>query len=416
MSQINAAALASLDNVKSTLQACCFPTQVPPGGLKNLGNGQFETQRYLISVKNGEVEVFDKQTKTSVKAWGDPHLTTGDGDKMQFQKDNLTLDLADGTKLTIKPTAPNADGISTIDSLAIMTPSGGELVENITNAPTAGKHFDSSLELDQLWNDGTVLRAGNQVDDLFYASNGQQIVGGDPTARFGEVNLDGAGGHSAIDFTNDLLKKPLSELANLNIGDLLKLIQGGAHQALPKFGQQGLKAMLERIQDLLKNGGAFQSPKNPTAPTPGQGFDNIRQLIAAIMAAIQHNGAGNTSPLPGKLPGFNPGDFGFPSLPKFPGLPTGGGSTGSVGGLPTVGNSGDSFKNAVFGQLGGLDSQITAIKNALASGQVPPEQAQQLQLQLQELLQQKNELINMYTSILKTEHDERMAVIRNLSL
>lgn len=386
----------------------CMKSGVPQGGLRYLGNNQYETQRYLITVRPGEVEVFDKQTKTSVKAWGDPHVTTGDGDKMQFHKDNLTIDLKDGTKLTLKPTAPDANGVALIDSLAIMTPNGGgELVENISKQPTVGKHFDSSLELDRLWQDGTVLRAGAQVDDLFYASSGKEIVGGDPSAKFGEHVLDGKGGKSSIDFMNGLSKSPLDALLNLKLGDLLKILKPGCFPQLPQFPQQNLEGLLQRVNDLIKGGNAWSTPSNPGLPGFEQGFGNMRQLIAALMEALNRVGAGNKSPMP-TLPGFRPGDFQCPTIPTP-------GKTQNPG-VPGVGGSADGFKNQVLGQVRGLDGQINAIKSALASGQVPPEMREMLQLELQELMQQKKQLIEMLTSIMKSEHDMAMSVIRNLSV
>lgn len=389
----------------------CMKSSVPPGGLRYLGNNQYETQRYLITVSKGEVVVYDKQNKTSVKAWGDPHVTTSDGDKMQFHKDNLTLDLKDGTKLTLKPTAPDANGIALIDSLAIMTPKGGgELIENISQAPTVGKHFDSSLELDRLWQDGTVLRAGNQVDDLFYASSGKEIVGGDPSAKFGEHLLDGKGGKSSIDFMNGLAQSPLELLKNLPLGDLLKILKPGCFPQLPQFPQQNLQGLLDRVNDLIQGGKAWGTPGHaghPAQPGFEQGFGNMRQLIAALMEALNRGAAGNTSPMP-TLPGFRPGDFQLPTLPT-PGKTT-------QPGAPGVGNSADGFKNQVLGQVRGLDGQINAIKSALASGQVPPEMREMLQLELQELMQQKKQLIEMLTSIMKSEHDMAMSVIRNLAV
>ena len=72
------------------------------GDLATAGN-VIRTGRYDITVSKGEVKVYDRQTKTWVRAWGDPHLHTSDGDKAQFHKDNVTLDLPDGTKVTIRP-------------------------------------------------------------------------------------------------------------------------------------------------------------------------------------------------------------------------------------------------------------------------------------------------------------------------
>ena len=78
--------------------------RVPKGDIVKTGPNTYQTHRYRIEVTNGEVKVFDLKTKTSIRAWGDPHLHTSDGDKMQFHKNNVTIDLEDGTKLT-----PEAD-------------------------------------------------------------------------------------------------------------------------------------------------------------------------------------------------------------------------------------------------------------------------------------------------------------------
>lgn len=374
-------------------------TGLPKNGVKYLGDNKYETQRYIITVNKGEVEIFDKLNKTTVKAWGDPHVTTGDGDKMQFQTDNLTLDLQDGTKLTLKPTAPDANGVSLIDSLAIMTPTGGELVENISTDPTAGRHFDSALELDNLWQDGTVLRAGQQVDDLYYASNGQEIVGGDANAKFGEHVLDGKGGVSRNDFLKGLENASIQDLMKLPLEDVLKILQGNNHTGLPNAGIPKIKALLERVLQLIGSGG-FNGPNGPGFD---KGFNGLRQVMAALMEALNRLGHGGAAPqnpgFPG-LPGFRPGDF----RPNFP----------STGSLPNLGK--DDFKGAVLGQIRGIDGQINSIKSALASGQVPKEQMLTLQLELQELQEMKRQLTEMLTSTMKSEHEAAMAVIRNLAV
>lgn len=168
-------------------------------GLRTDGKQYIDTGRYLISAKEGEVKVFDKKTRTWVRAWGDPHLHTSDGDKAQFQKDNLTIDLEDGTKITIKVTKPNKDGISLIDAVAVMKGSQAVVVDGLSDGKPGvkvGNVLNNADALDAAWDDGTVLRAGHEVDDLTFARNGQEIVGTDPKARWGEHVLDGHGGVS----------------------------------------------------------------------------------------------------------------------------------------------------------------------------------------------------------------------------
>lgn len=162
-------------------------------GLSRNGN-VIRTERYDITVTRGEVKVLDRQSNTFVRAWGDPHLHTSDGDKAQFHRDNLTLQLQDGTKITIKPTSPDARGLSFIDEVAVMNGNDGMLVRNVRSGPVFDPMTRVPSELDRRHVDGTVLRAGAQIDDLFFTANGREMIGGDPTQRFGEHMLDGVGG------------------------------------------------------------------------------------------------------------------------------------------------------------------------------------------------------------------------------
>ena len=169
-------------------------------GLRTDGKQYIDTGRYLISVKEQEVKVYDKKTRTWVRAWGDPHLHTSDGDKAQFQKDNLTIDLEDGTKITIKVTEPNKQGVSLIDAVAVMKGTQAVVVEGVSDGKPGvrvGNVLNNADAVDAAWDDGTVLRAGHEVDDLTLAANGREIVGTDPKARWGEHMLDGYGGVSA---------------------------------------------------------------------------------------------------------------------------------------------------------------------------------------------------------------------------
>jgi len=169
-------------------------------GLRTDGRQYIDTGRYLISVKEGEVKIYDKKTRTWVRAWGDPHLHTSDGDKAQFQKNNLTIDLEDGTKITIKVTEPNRNGVSRIDAVAVMKGSQAVVVEGLSDGKPGvkvGNVLNNADAVDAAWDDGTVLRAGHAVDDLTFAATGEEIVGTDPKSRFGEHMLDGKGGVSA---------------------------------------------------------------------------------------------------------------------------------------------------------------------------------------------------------------------------
>jgi len=157
-----------------------------------------ETDRYIITVKENEVRVYDKETKTWIRAWGDPHLTTSDGDKGQFHE-NLTIDLQDGTKLTFKTTPKNEKGISYLDSLAVMKGENAVVIKGLHDGKEGaevGNVLRNADAVDAQFEDGTVLRAGREIDDLTFASNGKEIVGQDKNQRWGEHQLDGKGGVS----------------------------------------------------------------------------------------------------------------------------------------------------------------------------------------------------------------------------
>lgn len=101
-----------------------------PSALMVSGN-TIDTGRYVITGSNdytrpndgihaddGMVTVTDTVTHTFVDVFGDPHVFTSDGDRAEFQKDGLRIDLADGTRVEFKPTA-QTNGFSHIDSMSV---------------------------------------------------------------------------------------------------------------------------------------------------------------------------------------------------------------------------------------------------------------------------------------------------------
>ena len=150
------------------------PSQDWPGGLQKIDDKTVDTGRYQITVDEGQAKVFDKQTNTCVQVWGDPHVVTSDGDKAMFTKNNLTLDLPDGTKITFKPTDVK-NNVALLDSMALQS----------------GNVLNNADALDARYADGTVMRAGQQVDDLTFAADGSELLG---TDKSNEWNLDGKGG------------------------------------------------------------------------------------------------------------------------------------------------------------------------------------------------------------------------------
>lgn len=178
------------------------PSQISVEGNKILAG------RYRVEVSEHNVKIFDTKTNQWVHAHGDPHFHTSDGDKGQFHDQNLTLDLADGTKVTIKVTPKNADGLAYIESVAVMR-NGEAVVARGVSDGQSGIQMSSVLNnagsVDRDWTDGTVLRLANEgnLDDLVFAGNNLEFVGNDPTQRFGEIMFDGKGGVSQLDYAKN---------------------------------------------------------------------------------------------------------------------------------------------------------------------------------------------------------------------
>ena len=170
-------------------------------GLEVNGN-VIDAGRYEVHVSKGEVKVLDTETGKFVRAWGDPHLHTSDGDKAQFHTDNVTIDLPDGTKVTITPTEKNAQGIALVDQVAVMKGDEAVMAVNISTAPVMGTVTDNAAAVDAFHADGTVLQVRGDIDDLFFAATGVELLGLDHSQRWNEHMLDGVGGTSQYDFTN----------------------------------------------------------------------------------------------------------------------------------------------------------------------------------------------------------------------
>ena len=233
---------------------------LPPGqhGLNTNGSDTIDTGRYLISAKEGELKIYDKETNTWVKCHGDPHLETSDGDHGQFTK-NLTMDLEDGTKVTIQPTAVQ-NGVAWIDKVAVTKGTEAVVMSGFHDGAAGvqmGNILNNADAVDRQFADGTVLRAGRQVDDLTYAADGKEIVGSDPSQRLGEHNLDDHGGISRNSSWFQPLPLPLPPITTLP-------------GKLPPNWHPGLD--LSKIKDILGN-----CPKDPSNGLVG----GLKDLIAA---------------------------------------------------------------------------------------------------------------------------------------
>jgi len=142
---------------------------------------------YEIEITKDSVKVRDLKTGKTFHVWGDPHLHTGDGDRMSFTENNITINLPGGVKLTIVPTEKDANGASWIDRVGIIAGDEGIMIHDVHGSPRFGQIRDAAT-VDATDDDGLLLHTGAEIDDFF--SGDREFVGGDPNARWGEHDLD----------------------------------------------------------------------------------------------------------------------------------------------------------------------------------------------------------------------------------
>lgn len=368
--------------------------QTPPPnpsqhGLVTNGSDTIDTGRYLISAKEGELKIYDKETNTWVKAFGDPHLHTSDGDKAQFHE-NLTIDLEDGTKITIQPTPKDAAGVAWLDKVAVTKGTQAVVMTGFSDGKAGvnmGNVLNNAEHVDRQFADGTVLRAGRQVDDLTFASDGKEIVGSDPTQRWGEHQLDGKGGVSRWNPAWDLPKP---------------------HQLpfpirFPLPFHPGLN--LDKLRDVLKN---FDPAK-----TTGGLQDGLQKIVDQAQQLLESITGG------GKGGGTNVRDMVREDAVR-------GSQTEQVGEDVAAGKGGDIYSRlfAVLAKLQKqMENKLGQIEKHAASMDAKGDQAgvldkatlDKLQFELQQIQNIMNQVTTTATNLLKSEHDTRMSVIRNLA-
>jgi hypothetical protein len=390
--------LGAIRNILAGQDKCDVRPVAPGGGqcsepgLSTNGKDCVDTGRYLISAHEGEVKCYDKQTNTWVECKGDPHLSTSDGDKAQFQK-NLTIDLPDGTELKIKTTPQDKNGVSFIDSVAVLKGEEAVVMTGFHDGKegvNVGHVLNNADAVAGQWSDGTVLRAGKNVSDLTFASDGKEILGGDPTGRWGEWNLDDHGGKARY----DSLKLPPSFLDQL--GNIFHHCGGG--QGTGGFdGPLGLpKQMLQTIIDALKN------------------------ALGGLGGAA--GGAGGAGGSRGGAGGITDGSRNTISPGESRGGVSGGGdpfNSDVIGGSSVV---------AILMQLANKErdsmyAKVDKLKHLKVPGEnaTPQEQKEydkqksELTSEIQQLQNAITQLTTMATNIQKTDHDTDMSIIRNFA-
>lgn len=251
----------------------------------SLRDGKIDAGRYEISATEDEVWIRDRHTNTWVKLWGDPHGLTSDGDKFQFHE-NITFDLLDGTKISIKTTPKDANGVAWLDSLCVLKGNQGVEVTGLHDGAAGAKIGSVTNDVAQLeakYADGTILtiNENGQIDDLFTTKG--EIVGEDPSARFNEHMVDGLGGKSKYDFS-----KPTSTGGGSAVspGSLDSQLSSATSVEEILF-LIGLKFM-NRVEDLAqKMKGIAKSIDEAKTANPEGSTKELEQQLAALQFEIQ---------------------------------------------------------------------------------------------------------------------------------
>lgn len=257
------------DTEKSGAASATSGTGSSSGAPLTVKGNEIDTGRYTITASKddgGTVKVFDKQTNTFVKAFGDPHVETSDGDKMGFTKNGLSISLPDGTNVHMKPTDVK-DGVSWIDSAMVEKDGKAVTLDNIhgkgdikTSQPKTGT---DELRQDYMTQGQTVLDASSQdVGDLYMTgADGKRTKEIVNTGK--EMSLDGMGGALNTadgagrgEGTSDARGKEFAVNAELlgKLGQILGLT--GRNVPEPAMQQDLLKGIQEVLQTFIKPAGA----------------------------------------------------------------------------------------------------------------------------------------------------------------
>jgi hypothetical protein len=179
------------------------PTSSDPG-LTVSGNS-VNTGEYTITGStndDGSLTITNNQTGQTTEVWGDPHIKVNGQDTADFQKDDLNIQLQDGTVIHIQPTATNSDGKSHIAQVSItkgdqaVTMGGSNTDGFVGGVTTSGVMNNDASFQSGLYNTPTATDITLGADSNLYYNNANGSMGAEITAPQGggETDLDGAGG------------------------------------------------------------------------------------------------------------------------------------------------------------------------------------------------------------------------------
>ena len=192
-------------------QTACDPTCTPGGcntppacdGLQQSGNS-VNTGEYTITASkkdDGSLTITNNVTHQTTEVWGDPHVKVNGQNIAQFQKDDLNIQLQDGTVVHIQPTATNSKGVSHIAQVSITKGNqamtmGGTGTNGFANGVATSHVMNDGHLQNGLYNTPSATDVTLGADGNLYYNNANGSMGGEikPTASGGQTDLDGAGG------------------------------------------------------------------------------------------------------------------------------------------------------------------------------------------------------------------------------
>ncbi len=185
----------------STSTPAAIPSTTSSSSGLSVNGNTVNTGRYTITAstsQDGSLTITDNQTGTTDTVWGDPHVDVNGQDEADFQQDGLTLNLPDGTRVEMKPTAEDSNGKSHLAEAVVSNGGQAVTMTGFTGGggvQTTGVQADTeSLEQSAMTPDETVLDAGSDSLADLHFTNADGSQGAALTYNGSEQLLDGSGG------------------------------------------------------------------------------------------------------------------------------------------------------------------------------------------------------------------------------
>ena len=154
----------------------------------------YNSSNYTIEVtkQNQQVLIKDKKTGEEFKAWGDPH-TTVNGRRTGDFKNDLTVILNDGTKVTLQTTAKgDKTAESFVQNVVISNGDYGVAITGVKDGDMKFKQGNGD-ELDGIAADGNIIyQTGNETNSLkgFHGMVNSQLETIDTSEEYTAMEID----------------------------------------------------------------------------------------------------------------------------------------------------------------------------------------------------------------------------------